>query len=185
MREVIAYVNLTLDGYLSGPNGELDWMRPDPDMNHALSQELRSTVDTMLEGRVMHEAFEANFRAEAADPASPPGLVDFATWMLTTPKVVFSRTARTYGGPVRVATGDLAEEVAKLKAEPGGDLVIFGGTSTVREFVRLGLVDQYWLKVYPTAIGAGHALFPRRTELRLERAESHASGIQVLRYRPA
>jgi hypothetical protein len=86
MRKVILFVNVTIDGYLAGPGGELDWMLPDPEMNKTLTDELRAEVDTILAGRVVHQAFDANFRAEAADPASPPGLVDFANWMIDTPE---------------------------------------------------------------------------------------------------
>jgi dihydrofolate reductase len=174
MRDVILFVNLTLDGMLAGPNGELDFMKPDPAMNTELTTELRGRVDTILEGRVIHHAFEANFRAEAADPASPPELVDFAHWMLDTPKVVFSRST----------TPDLAAAVAELKAKPGRDMVLFGGVATARSFVELDLVDEYWIKLYPTAIGAGQPLFGgRRVELDLLQARAHDSGITTLRYR--
>jgi dihydrofolate reductase len=173
MRNVILFVNLTLDGKLSGPNGQLDFMRPDPAMNEELTGELRARVDTILEGRVIHHAFEANFRAEATDPASPPALVDFANWMLDTPKVVFSRST----------TPDLAAAVAELKAKPGRDMVLFGGVATAQAFVELDLVDEYWFKVYPTAIGDGHPLFThRRADLTLLQARSHPSGITTLRY---
>jgi len=176
MRKVILFVNLTLDGYLSGPNGELDWMMlPDHVMNQEFTGAMRARVDTILEGRVMHEAFEVNFRAEAADPASPPGPVDFAHWMLDAPKVVFSRST----------TPDLPKQVAALKAQPGRDMVLFGGVSIVQQFVQHGLVDEYWIKIYPYGLGAGRPLFTgldRRAELMLLDSKAYDSGIVTCRY---
>lgn len=184
MRKVIAYVNLTLDGHLAGPAGELDWMLPDPELNIALSDELRGRVDTILTGRNFHHGIEQNFRAQATDPASPAELADFATWMISTPQVVFSRSLTEVAAPHRLA-GDLAGTVEELKALPGKDMVLFGGVSTVQEFVRQGLVDEYWIKLYPTAIGAGQPMFTeRRTELRLVESKAWESGILTLRYAP-
>ncbi|MEU0789522.1 dihydrofolate reductase family protein [Amycolatopsis sp. NPDC005961] len=186
MRNVIAYVNLTLDGHLAGPAGELDWMTPDPELNIALSDELRSRVDTILTGRNFHHGIEQNFRAQANDPASPAELADFATWMISTPQVVFSRSLTEVAAPHRLAGDDLAATVAELKALPGKDMVLFGGVSIVQQFVREGLVDEYWIKLYPTAIGAGQPLFTDRcTELRLTESKAWESGILTLRYLPA
>ncbi|SFW57177.1 dihydrofolate reductase family protein [Amycolatopsis australiensis] len=186
MRNVILYVNLTLDGHLAGPAGELDWMLFDPEMNIALSGEMRSRVDTILTGRAFHHGIEENFRAQASDPASPAELVDFATWMISTPQVVFSRSLAEVAAPHRLAGEDLAAEVAALKALPGKDMVLFGGVSIVQQFVRAGLVDEYWIKLYPTAIGAGQPLFTeQRTRLELVDSKAWASGILTLRYRPA
>ncbi|WP_372671737.1 dihydrofolate reductase family protein [Amycolatopsis kentuckyensis] len=184
MRKVIAYVNLTLDGHLAGPAGELDWMTPDPQLNIALSDELRSRVDTILTGRTFHHGIEQNFRAQATDPASPAELVDFATWMISTPQVVFSRSLTEVAAPHRLAA-DLAGTVAELKALPGKDMVLFGGVSIVQQFVREGLVDEYWTKLYPTAIGAGQPMFTDRRELMLVESTAWESGFLTLRHVPA
>ncbi|GAB3140886.1 dihydrofolate reductase family protein [Amycolatopsis stemonae] len=186
MRNVILYVNVTLDGHLAGPAGELDWMSADPELNIALSDRMRARCDTILTGRTFHHGIEQNFRAQAAYPASPAELVDFATWMISTPQVVFSRSLGSVAAPHRVAGPDLAAAVAELKALPGKDMVLFGGVSIVQEFVRAGLVDEYWVKLYPTAIGAGQPLFTdRRADLRLVESRAWASGILTLRYLPA
>ncbi|MFJ7211469.1 dihydrofolate reductase family protein [Amycolatopsis sp. NPDC098790] len=184
MRKVIAYVNLTLDGHLAGPAGELDWMLPDPELNIALSDELRGRVDTILTGRGFHDAIEQNFRAQATDPASPAELADFATWMISTPQVVFSRSLAEVAEPHRLAGDDLAAEVAALKALPGKDMVLFGGVSIVQQFVGAGLVDEHWIKLYPTAIGAGQPMFTERRELLLLESKTWESGILTLRYTP-
>jgi dihydrofolate reductase len=186
MRNVIVFVNLTLDGYLAGPNGELDWMlsRPDETLNQEFTDAMRERVDTILSGRNFHHGMEQNFRAQAADPASPPGLVEFANWIIDTPRVVFSHTLTEVAENATVAS-DIPKEIAALKAEPGKDMVLFGGVSTVQSFVHSGLIDEYWIKVYPVAIGTGQPLFPTPVDLTLIDSKTYDSGIITSRYRPS
>jgi dihydrofolate reductase len=186
MRKVIVFVNLTLDGYLSGQNGELDWMlsRPDEKMNPEFTDAMRERVDTILTGRNFHFGIEQNFRAQAADPASPPGLVEFANWMVNTPRVVFSSTLTDVAQNITVAA-DIAKQVTALKALPGKDMVLFGGNSTTQQFVEHDLVDEYWIKLYPVSIGAGQPLFRTPVDLTLIDSTTYDSGIITLRYRPA
>jgi dihydrofolate reductase len=186
MRKVIVYVNLTLDGHLCGPDGELDWMDPNPEMNQEFSDELRARVDTMLVGRNAHLGFEQHFSASAADPASPAGLVDFSKWMVDTPKVVFSSTlTEDEVSPVSRIGTDVVAEVAALKAAEGGDIVAFAGVTLVNSLIEHGLVDEYWIKLCATAIGAGRPMFPSRTPLRLVDSKAWGSGTLTLRYVPA
>lgn len=189
MRKVVCFVNLTLDGYLSGPDGELDWMlsRPDPEMNQEFTDEMRARVDTILTGRSFHDGIDAHFTAQADDPASPPALVEFARWMVDTPRVTFSSTLTDVREGFRVAS-DIAAEVEHQKAQQGRDLVLFGGNRTVQQFVQLGLVDEYWIKLYPVALGAGQPLFAgldKPAALSLTDSRTWPSGITTLRYTPA
>jgi dihydrofolate reductase len=185
MRNVIVFVNVTTDGYLAGPNGELDWMlsRPDEQMNPEFTDAMRERVDTILTGKNFYHGIEANFRAQADDPNSPPELVEFANWILDTPKVVFSRTlTEARNGTV---SADLPKAVAELKSLPGKDMVLFGGVSTVQAFVEHDLVDEYWIKLYPVALGTGQRLFTAPADLTLIASKTYDSGIVTLRYRPA
>jgi dihydrofolate reductase len=184
MRKVIVYVNLTFDGYLCDLDGGMDWMDTDPVMNSEFADAMRERVDTMLVGRNTHVGFEQHFGASGADPASPAGLVDFSRWMVDTPKVVFSKTLTEVSPVSRIAT-DVPTEVAALKAGSGRDIVAFGGVSLVSSLVEHGLVDEYWIKLAPTAIGAGRPLFPTRTALRLLDSKSWPSGTLTLRYATA
>jgi dihydrofolate reductase len=190
MRKVIPVVNTTLDGYMAGQGGELDWMVHDPLVHAEAWMELRDTVDTMLVGRKAHQGFESHFREQATAPDSPADLVEFARWVLDTPKVVFSRTLSVadLSPSARLAAADIPEEVASLKQQPGKDLVLFGGASTVQSFVRQGLIDEYWIKLHPVAIGAGLPVFADRkgrAGLTLTHSKAHGSGILTLRYQPA
>ncbi|MDP9363926.1 MAG: dihydrofolate reductase family protein [Chloroflexota bacterium] len=189
MRKLILVVHTTLDGHMAGPRGELDWMVHDPRMNHEIWLDLRDSVETMLAGRNAYEGFEAHFRQQATDPESPPDLVDFATWIIYTPKVIFSRTLTSLRSTTsRLAEADISDEVASLKWQPGKDLVLFSGVSTVQSCVRHRLIDEYWIKLHPVAIGRGQTVFPDlgdRAGMTLIGSKTYDSGIVVLRYRPA
>lgn len=181
MRKVIVYVNVTIDGHLCGPDGDMSWMDIDPAMNSAFADAMRDRVDTMLLGRNAYQGFEQHFRASAADPASEPGLVDFSKWMVDTPKVVVTNTL-TEVSDVATTAGDVVAAVAELKARPGKDIVAFAGVHLVNSLVDHGLADEFWLKIAPTAIGAGRPLFTTHTALRLMDSTAWPSGTITARY---
>lgn len=186
MRKVILVVNTTVDGNLSGPEGELDWMVDDPELGADFAAAMYDGVDTILSGRNCHLGFRQHFGATAANPGFPAELRRFASWMVETPTVVFSSslTDAEAGANARVAA-DIAPTVAELKALPGKDMVVFGGVATAQAFVELGLVDEYWLKVHPVVIGAGKPLFQgtaKRSGLTLTEAKGYPSGVVGLRY---
>lgn len=190
MRKVILILNTSLDGFMGGPAGEMGWMLDDEEMDNEFTTDIRHRADTVLVGRNTYESFEGAWPARAADPSGmTPELAVFSKWMVETPIVVFSRGRPKLGmSNARLATRPLAEEIADLKAQPGGDLMLTGGASTVAEAVRLGLVDEYWLKVMPVAIGQGLPVFARLdapVDLTLVWSKVYPSGVLGLRYETA
>jgi dihydrofolate reductase len=143
----------------------------------------------MIAGRKAYHQLNEAFSAQRNHPDSPPELVDFATWMVETPKIVFSRTLTGLLSPKdRLATADIPTEMKAVKETEGGGLVLFGGIETAQQFVRYGVVDEYWLKVYPVALGNGQPLFTdllQRADLELMDSKTYESGIVTLRYVPA
>jgi dihydrofolate reductase len=185
MRKVVLFVDTSLDGFMGGPDAEMDWMVQDDEVDKEFTTGLRESVDTILTGRVAYQSFEGFWPAAATDPSSPPDLAELATWMLDTPKVVFSTTLdKVEMENTRLATAGIAEEVAKLRQEPGKDMVVFGGASTVQEFIKLGLVDEYRMKVHPVAIGGGLPVFKDRVGLTLTKSKAYRSGVLGLYYEP-
>jgi dihydrofolate reductase len=188
MRKVILFVDTSLDGFMAGPNGELDWMVNDDELDREFTTDLRERADTILTGRIAYQSFETFWPSAATDPSSPAELADFANWMVDTPKVVFSRSLEEVGMKnSRLAEAEIADEVARLKQEPGRELVLFGGASTVQAFVRQRLVDEFWIKVHPVAIGDGLPVFrdlEDRARLRLLKSKAYGSGVLGLRYEP-
>jgi dihydrofolate reductase len=192
MRKVILFMAVSLDGFVCGPNGELDWENRDEEVSRYLIPDLLSTVDTMLLGRVLYQGFEQAWPAMAKDPSSPSDLVDFAHWIEDSPKFVFSKTLETveWKNSRLVAVKDdkdIIQEVKKLKQQPGGDMVLFGGARIAQTFVRLGLIDEYRLKLQPTVLGSGKPLFKDiqdRMPLKLMTSKTFDSGVIGLYYQP-
>jgi dihydrofolate reductase len=171
-RKVLLYINVTLDGFIAGPGGEVDWALPDPEPDESLGAAMRKRVDTILTGRTFYQAFEQNSAG-------------FSDWMINTPKVVFSTSLTKAAAGARVVDGDPRAVIAALRDEPGGDLVLFGGVDIVQQFVQLRLIDEYWIKLHPLAIGFGQPLFTglkQRADLTLAESKSWDSGILTLRY---
>lgn len=111
---------MTLDGAIAGPAGELDWMLMDHQLNVEFTEQLRAEVDTMVAGRKAYHQLNEAFSAQATHPDSPPELVDFATWMVETPKLVFSRSLAGLLSPRdRLATQDIPAEIKAVKETEG------------------------------------------------------------------
>jgi dihydrofolate reductase len=182
LRRLIASEMVTVDGFFSGPKGEVDWFVQSEDLEE-FAQKLIDSVDTILYGRVTYQMMAGYW---------PHASGSFADRTNRLPKLVFSSTLdETPWGdwdnamPVR---GVLADEVAKLKSESGRDMVIYGSGSVVQELTRLGAIDEYRLVVNPVVLGSGRPLFDGlrvRRNLRLTDSVSWPSGCVALTYQPA
>jgi dihydrofolate reductase len=184
MRTFKLQVQTTVDGYMGGPNGEMDWTTfPWTDDIKAYIDALTEPVDTIVLGRKLAEGFIP------AWAAGPPG-EDQASidWMNNTPKVVISNgLSESPWDNATVAGGDLAETINRLKAEPGGDMIAYGGSTLVSDLIANGLLDELHLFVNPTAIGAGLPVFPNLgayQRLRLVGAHPFECGITALHFEP-
>ena len=184
MRKLKLQVQTTVDGYMGGPNGEMDWTTfPWSDDLSAYSDALHATADCIVLGRKLAEGFIPAWAAgpEGEDQAS----IDY---MNNTPKVVISNTlTESPWDNAIVAGGGLAEAIDTLKAQPGGDITTYGGSTLVRNLIAEGLIDELHLFVNPSAIGAGLPVFPSGAyqRLRLVDARPFECGVTVLHYQPA
>jgi dihydrofolate reductase len=189
MRKVILAMNITLDGFISGANGELDWVTMDEEIDNSLLPDLLSTVDTALIGRVLYQGF-ANYwpSAETKNPSLSKGEIEFAHWINNAPKIVFSKTLeKVEWTNSTLVKENIAQEIAKLKQQPGKDLVLFGGVNIAQTFVSLGLIDEYRLLVSPVVLGSGKPLFKdikNRRDLKLLKSKTFKSGAVGLHYQP-
>ncbi|MDQ3063810.1 MAG: dihydrofolate reductase family protein [Acidobacteriota bacterium] len=187
MRKVILSTNVTLDGFIEGPNGELDWMMMDEEIWKEVKA-LLSTVDTTLFGRVTYQGFESYWSSVPANPESPKGEVEFAHWIEKTSKIVFSKTLeKAEWNNSRLVKENIAEEISKLKGQPGKDILMFGGAGIVQTFMRLGLIDDYRINIYPIVLGSGISLFKNfedRMNFKLLEIKTFNSGVVGLHYQP-
>lgn len=190
MRKLILSMQMSLDGFIEGPKGEMDWFAHD---NAELWGEFFRTiakVDTVLMGRGMASGYAAYWGAVLAEPGKhSKNEVKYARFAEKTRHIVYSRSMKKADWPnTTVNAGDLETEVQKLKQSKGGDLAVFGGAIFASALVERGLVDLYRIIVNPVVLGGGKALFKevsRRRRLKLMRTKAFRSGAVLVRYKNA
>jgi dihydrofolate reductase len=187
MRKVIALVNITLDGFAATADGGLDWTIVDEEMwTH--TSELFSQADTTLFGRVTYQGFEQAWPGIGANSDSPKVMKDFSAWIENVEKIVFSRSLeRVPWNNSRIIEDHIPEEIAKLKAQSGKNMVIMGSPSITRTFLNLGLLDELRLNINPVVLGSGIRLFDGsqgRQDLTLVATKRFASGVVAIHYAP-
>lgn len=190
MRTLHLNMTMSLDGFVAGPNGELDWMTTthDPELTADLVALLRRADEAFM-GYPTAEPMIRYWAGVAQDPDASPASRDIAQAVSGTHTFAISRSPQQLSVPnaeVVVAPDDasLTAAVTAIKQRPGRDLGLPGGVRTARTFARLGLVDQYVLLIEPIAIGAGQRLFGQRTALTLVSVKAYECGITRLIYQP-
>src|ERR1700704_4788811 len=183
MRKLIYSMGVSLDGFIAGPAGEIDWSAPDEELHRFHNQQTRE-IGAHLCGRRLYEEM---LYWETADenPSAAEHELEFARIWKSLPKVVFSKTLEKVEGNARLVSDGVAEEVAKLKEQPGQDLAV-GGAGLASTLIELGLVDEYRLFVSPVVLGGGTSYFPaleERIDLELVETRTFGSRVVYVRYR--
>jgi dihydrofolate reductase len=184
MRRVIYSMGASLDGYIVGPDGRFDWTAPDPEVFRSHIDEIR-TIGVYLLGRRLYETM-LYWETADEDRSLDAAAREWTALWKRLPKVVFSRTLSVVEGNARLASGDLAEEIEQLRAEPAEGDIAIGGATLAAEAAALDLIDEYRLRVYPLLVGGGLPYFPggeRRVDLELVETRTFGSGVVYLRYR--
>jgi|SRR5215469_18758167 len=192
MRKIILMMSVSVDGFIEGPNRELDWHMVDEELHNHFNQEI-SRMGTILEGRVTYELMARFWPTADTDPASiqlarERGLlrpmVEFARIWRDTPKVVFSRTLAHANWNATIVRDVVPEEIQRLKVQPGGDILL-GAANLASIFVRHDLIDEYRIYVHPIVIGQGKPLFQpgqMKINFRLAETRTFGNGVVLLRY---
>ncbi len=185
MRKLKVQVQLSVDGFMAGPGGEMDWLAWawDDDLKKYVTA-LTEPVDCIVLGRKLAQGFIPHWAGVAANPDDPEQVAGIK--FTDTPKVVFTKTLdQSAWANTVLAKGDLADEIARLKQQEGQDIIAYGGADFVSALVKHGLVDEFHLFVNPTAIGTGLSIFSQldsKQALTLVQATPFACGIVVLHY---
>jgi dihydrofolate reductase len=186
MRKLKLQVQMTLDGFVAGPNGELDWIwigKPD----EAIQQDvitLADTCDTILLGRKMTRGFIDHWE-NVLDNQPESREQPLAQRMVNLRKIVFSRTQTAIEGRnLEVENGDLAAAVHALKKQPGKDIMVYGGATFVRSLISQDLVDEYYIFRRPVAIGSGLSIFKEQRPLELASSVAYKNGTLLNKYLP-
>jgi dihydrofolate reductase len=184
MRKIISFLVATVDGYYEGPNQEFDWPIVDDEFNEFALEQLEE-VDTLLFGRVTYQGMAGYWPTPAAREDDPR----IAAKMNGMSKIVVSRTLdAAEWANTRLIKGDVAEELTKLKQQPGKDMAIFGSSELTVSLLQMGLVDELRILVNPVVLGDGKSLFRTardRISLRLLKTRAFSSGSVMLYYAPA
>ncbi|WP_329065351.1 dihydrofolate reductase family protein [Amycolatopsis sp. NBC_01480] len=180
MRPVIYSMSVSLDGFIAGPDGDIGWTVPSAEVFRFHVEQTR-TVAAQLCGRGLYETMLFWENAELTDEAE----LEFARLWKPLPKVVFSRTLTSVEGTARLATDDVATEVARLRAQPDDGIVAIGGAGLAADAIAGDLIDEYRQFVYPIVVGDGTPFFPPLVQplgLRLVESREMGSGVVYLRY---
>jgi len=183
MRKVIYSTGVSLDGFIAGPGGEIDWSAPDEEL-HRFHNEQTRELGVQLCGRRLYEVMVYWETAEEENPSAAEHELEFARIWKDLPKIVFSTTLERVEGNARLARDGLVEEISRLRDEPGGDVAV-GGAGLASTLIGLGLVDEYRLFVSPVVLGGGTPYFPAldgRIDLELVETRTFGSRVVYLRY---
>jgi dihydrofolate reductase len=183
MRKIIVFENVTLNGMMAGPKGEIDWVIQDVEVTE-YSREEGDTIDTFVFGRVTYDMMAMFWPTPAGKSANPV----FAKALNNAQKIVFSRTLKkAEWQPAEVIPEIDKDKVMKEKERPFKDIMIFGSRSIVNQLAGLGLIDEYQLMVNPVVMGKGIPLFDKtldKINLKLVRSRTFKSGLELLVYQP-
>lgn len=178
MRKLRLQVQMSIDGYIAGPNGAMDWMvwNWDDELKKYVGS-ITEPVDCIVLGRKLAQGFIPHW---AAHPEQ-----EGAEKMNSTKKVVFTKTLeKSEWANTVLAKGGLVEEITKLKEQDGKDIIAYGGATFVSDLIEHGLIDELHLFVNPAAIGSGMPIFKGLQKFKLVKATPFACGIVVLHYEP-
>lgn len=177
MKKIILDLAVTLDGFIEGPNGEIDWCIMDDDMDF---DGFLSGIDTIFYGRVSYDTW-GNYQPDAG-----AGVAEQNLWknVHAKNKFVFSSRHRQDENATFIS-GHITDKVAEIKQQGGKDIWLYGGASLIRSFIGAGLIDVYRISVHPVALGAGKPLFENlqeRVKLKLIKTNVFRSGVVQLIY---
>jgi dihydrofolate reductase len=183
MSKLIYSMSVSLDGYISGPQGDFDWSAPDEELHRFHNDQVRELGGHLL-GRRLYEVMSYGETAEELNPAAPQYALEFARIWKDLPKIVYSNTLTTVEGKTRLSSEDPVAEVPRLKEQPGDPLGV-GGATLAATLMRHDLIDEYRLFVYPVVVGGGKPFFTgleQSIELALLETRTFGTGVVYLRY---
>jgi dihydrofolate reductase len=186
MRKVILLMHVSLDGFVAGPNGEMDWINMDEELWGPVTK-LTDEADAALFGRVTYQMMENYWPTAAKNPGATKHDIDHSNWVNNVHKIVFSKTLQTTTwNNSRIVSGKIAKEINELKQQQGKNLLMIGSVGMAQTFMQLGLIDEYFINVNPVVLGSGRSLFKDimgKFKLTLIEAKQFKSGVVGLHYK--
>lgn len=178
-------MHTSLDGFVGGPNGEMDWIQVDEEMFEYAGRRTNE-ADTALYGRVSYQMMESYWPTAGDQPNATKHDIEHSRWYNKVSKVVLSGTMSGKNlNNIKIVRDNVTAEITKLKDAPGKDIIIFGSPSASHTLMQENLIDDYWLFVNPVLLGQGIPLFKgikKITTLRLVKTHVFSSGVVCLHY---
>ncbi len=185
MRSLVYFMHASLDGFVAGLNGELNWVTVDDEIFDFVTT-LTDQADTALYGRVTYQMMEAYWPTAGEQPNASRHDKEHSIWYKNVSKVVLSKTINEAGLlNTKVISDNLTENIKELKQQAGKNILIFGSPRASHSLLNAGLVDEFWIFVNPILLGEGIALFknvPESIKLKLLDFKTFASGVVALHY---
>lgn len=182
MRKVIFTMSVSVDGFIETAGGDISWSSTDPELQrHIIDRE--NTIDTHLYGRRLYETMVAYWPTADENPSASEFDIEYARVWKEKRKIVFSKTLAQVDENCQLFKGNISAGISKLKTEPGKDMFV-GGPNLASTFIKLGLIDEYWLYVNPIILGNGKPMFAHlsdRINLKLIKTHRFVSGVVFLK----
>ena len=159
MSKIISFMHISLDGFVAGPNGEMNWIKVDEEIFDHVGKRI-GEGDTALYGRVTYQLMESYWPTAADKPNPTRHEIEHSKWYKNVHKVVLSKTMKDKSlANTTIISDNLADRINELKQQPGKDVLVFGSPTATHSLIKLDLIDGYWLFVNPIVLGQGIPLF--------------------------
>jgi dihydrofolate reductase len=185
MRKIISFMHISLDGFVAGPKGEMDWIKVDDEIFEHVGKRI-GDGDTAMYGRVTYEMMEGYWPTAGDKPNAGRHDIEHARWYMGASKIVLSRTMKEAGlANTKIISDNLSDEINEIKQQAGNEILLFGSPTATHALIERGLIDGYWLFVNPIVIGRGIPLFvdvKDKIKLKLLSTRRFTSGVIELNY---
>ena len=185
MRKIISFMHISLDGFVAGPNGEMNWIKVDEEIFDHVGKRI-SEGDMALYGRVTYQLMESYWPTAADKPNASKHDIEHSKWYSKVHKVVLSKTLKDSGlGYTTIISHNLSDRINEIKQQSGPDILLFGSPTATHSLMQLNLIDGYWLFVNPIILGQGIPLFADvkdQVKLNLVTTRPFTCGVTELNY---
>ena len=185
MRKIISFMHISLDGFVAGPNGEMNWIKVDEEIFDHVEKRIGES-DMALYGRVTYQMMENYWPTAADGPNASKHDIEHSKWYKQAHKIVLSKTMRGEDlTNTTIISDNLADSINKIKQQAGSEILLFGSPSATHALIQLNLIDGYWLFVNPVVLGHGIPLFADikdQIKLKLLTTRQFTSGVTGLDY---
>jgi dihydrofolate reductase len=185
MRKLISFMHISLDGFVAGPNGELNWAKVDEEIFDHVGKRI-SQGDTALYGRVTYQMMQSYWPTAADKPTASKHDIEHSKWYSKVHKIVLSKTMEEDGlTNTTIISDNLSDRINEIKQQAGEDILLFGSPTATHALIQQGLIDGYWLFVNPIVLGQGIPLFvdiKDKINLKLLSTQQFTSGVTEMNY---